>query len=201
MQKSVETRWFLPGTAPPEVVLWFQGELTMTQPPRVDTYLHTPEAHDLGIKMREGRIEIKQRHNVLGKHTFHPLVSGIVESWGKWSFQINSQASAVETSSGTWIQVTKERMIRRYQVTPDGNIRSIPGWLFPLQRSTIEIANIIIYGKDWWSLNLVVVGTDINLFDALRITADYTFNKSGTPPLSTAESYSYPQWLDLVIKD
>ena len=123
MQKSVETRWFLPGTAPPEVVLWFQDGMAMAQPPRVDTYLHTPKSHDLGIKMREGRIEIKQRYDVHGQHTFHPNVSGIVESWGKWSFTVDSQDPAVDTLSGSWIPVTKERMIRRYHVSPGGTIR------------------------------------------------------------------------------
>ena len=198
MQKSVETRWFLPGIAPPEVVLWFQDEMAMPQPPRVDTYLHTPGVHDLGIKLREGRIELKQRLNVLGQHTFHPLVTGVVESWGKWGFPVNAANSEGEALSGAWIPVAKERIIRRYQVTLGGDIRAIPGWLFPLQRSTIAIANIVINDTTWWSLNLEVVGTDIDLFNALRVTADLAFMKSGFPTLSTAQSYSYPQWLDFV---
>ena len=200
MQKSIETRWFIPGNVPPGVILWFQDEMAVAQPSRIDTYLHTAKVHDLGIKLREGRIELKQRLIVLGQHTFTPAVTGIVESWGKWSFPLDSSNPAVDTLSECWIRVAKHRIIRRYQVTGDGSIRAIPGWLFPLQRSTIEIANIIINGSAWWSLNLEVVGTDIDLFNALQVTADLLFMKSGGPTLSGAQSFSYPQWLDLAIK-
>ncbi|TFG71830.1 MAG: hypothetical protein E4H27_03810, partial [Anaerolineales bacterium] len=63
MQKSIETRWFFQGTVQPEVVRWFTTPLALAQPPRIDTYLYSPGTHDLGVKLREGRIEIKQRVN------------------------------------------------------------------------------------------------------------------------------------------
>ena len=196
MQKSVETRWFFPGNIPPGVKTWFQDDLAMPQPSRIDVYLHTPGVYDLGIKLREGRIELKQRLNILGQHTFHPHVTGFVESWGKWGFMVSAENDLQQEMSGAWIPVEKKRSIRRYQVTQGGRIKAVPGWLFPVQRSTIEIAEIIINDSTWWSLNLEVVGTDIDLFDALRATADQVFITSEVPSLPVNQSFSYPQWLD-----
>jgi len=197
MQTSVETRWFLQGTPPPEVLRWFKDEMAVAQPSRVDTYLHTAKTPCLGIKLREGRIEIKQRVRQLGPHTFHPHVTGMVERWNKWGFPVNAAGTAAETQSDPWIPVVKERILRRYQIITGGEIRAVPGWLFPLQRSSIEITNIVLNDAPWWSLGLEVVGTDVDLFKALKATAAIAFKSSGFPPLSATQSYSYPKWLDL----
>ncbi len=198
MQTSVETRWFLQGTAPPKVLQCFKDEMAVAQPPRVDTYLRTAKTPCLGIKLREGRIEIKQRVRQLGPHTFHPHVTGMVERWNKWGFPISAADTAAETQSDAWIPVVKERILRRYQIVSDSEIRAVPGWLFPLQRSSIEITNIVLNDTPWWSLGLEVVGTDIDLFKALKATAAIAFKSRGFPSLSAAQSYSYPKWIDLV---
>jgi hypothetical protein len=197
MQKSVETRWFYPGTIPAQVVLWFQDGLAMSEPSRIDTYLHTPGVRDLGIKLREGRIEIKQRTGIFGLNTFHPRATGMVESWHKWSFLLNAADAETDMQTGFWIPVSKERMTRRYHIMPDGSLRAIPAWLFPLQRSSIEIANIILAGAAWWSFGLEVIGTDADLVKVLQTTAALVFKKSGFTDFRGEESYSYPQWLDL----
>lgn len=197
MQKSIETRWFFQGTAPPEVVQWFSTALAMVQTPRVDTYLHTPGTPDLGIKLREGRIEIKQRVKQLGSHTFHPHVTGVAESWNKWGFPINSVDTAVGMEPTAWIPVVKERTLRQYQIISAGRIRAIPAWLFPLQRSSIELTNILLNDTPWWSLGFEAIGTDIDLFTPLQTTAALAFKASGFPPLSAEHSYSYPKWIDM----
>lgn len=197
MQNSIETRWFIPGIVPSEVVQWFHHKMVSTQPSRVDTYLHTPHTPNLGIKLREGRIEIKQRTFDRGLYRFHPDASGSVEGWSKWTFLINTE-SDLDIQGKTWVPVRKERMIRRYQVLPDGGIRAVPGWLLPLQRSSVEITNITLHDVSWWSLGFEVVGTDIDRFAALLSTTELAFRSSGFPPLSAEHSYSYPHWLDLM---
>ena len=198
MQNSIETRWFLPGLMPSAVTEWFQHNMAITQPARVDTYLCTPQSPNLGIKLREGRVEIKQRSSDLGVHTFHPDVIGVVESWQKWSFMINSTESVYESQSEFWIDVKKDRVIRRYSILPNGDIKAVPGWLLPLQRSSIEITNIILDNASWWSLGFEVVGNDINLLTVLLETTALAFESSGFPPLPVDQSYSYPHWLELM---
>jgi hypothetical protein len=188
------------GELPLAIIDWFQSELSMSIPPRVDTYLIVSNTQNLGIKLREGRIEIKQRMDDLGLHTFHPQVVGLVENWVKWGFPLDPSYS-VDSLSGSWICVTKKREIRRYSVSPDGSIKAIPGWLLPSQRSTIEITNLSILESAWWSLNLEVVGTDIDLYNALRLTANILFAESGFPPLNAKLSFSYPQWLDMIVNE
>ena len=69
MFATAEVRWFYEGAVSPEVLEWFeQGELTPEeQPYRVDYYLRLSDRDSLGIKLREGRIEVKQRHRQHGE--------------------------------------------------------------------------------------------------------------------------------------
>jgi hypothetical protein len=169
----------------------------MREPERTDSYLYTPGALDLGIKIREGRIEIKQRTQVVGLHKFTTDFAGIVECWDKWGFAIDAEEPSMETLSETvWIPVKKKRVIRRYQVYDQHKLRAIPGWLYPVNRSSIEIADITINHNPWWGLNFEVVGVDIDLREALMETANTALQKNGFPILKAECSYCYPQWFD-----
>ncbi|MFN2285080.1 MAG: hypothetical protein ACK2UQ_11710, partial [Anaerolineae bacterium] len=68
MFPTVETRWFYPGIIPSDVLAWYHyGERAPeAQPTRIDYYLRLSDHGDLGIKLREGRIEIKQRAKQYG---------------------------------------------------------------------------------------------------------------------------------------
>ena len=94
MFPSVEARWFYDGTIPPRVLRWFREYQGSLEGPahRVDYYLRLADGDSLGIKVREGRLEIKQRHRTYGMVEFHERATGLVEHWRKWSFQL-AQAS------------------------------------------------------------------------------------------------------------
>ncbi|NIV28827.1 MAG: hypothetical protein GWN58_04720, partial [Anaerolineae bacterium] len=63
MYPTLEARWFMRGSIPHEVREWFaRGEpAPIHEPPRMDHYLRLQRSNALGIKLREGRLEIKQR--------------------------------------------------------------------------------------------------------------------------------------------
>ncbi|MGD8968471.1 MAG: hypothetical protein PVI07_13255, partial [Anaerolineae bacterium] len=64
-------------------------------PAREDHYLRLSDTYALGIKLRQGRIEAKQRVRRPGVVRFHERVTGIVEHWRKWSFQLAEPSRAL----------------------------------------------------------------------------------------------------------
>ena len=61
---TTEVRWFRRGSIPQSVRQWFStlGRQPEFQPPRLDYYLRLLDGDALGIKIREGKVEVKQRH-------------------------------------------------------------------------------------------------------------------------------------------
>ena len=57
---SAEIRWFIKGQIPSSVFDWFNGlnENYVNQPERTDYYLVLKSDDALGIKLREGKVEI-----------------------------------------------------------------------------------------------------------------------------------------------
>ena len=62
MFPTIEVKWFFRGAVPSGIWEWIclHGHDWEKQPPRIDNYLQITEGDSLGVKLREGRIEIKQ---------------------------------------------------------------------------------------------------------------------------------------------
>ena len=69
MLPSVEARWFMRGAVPVEALDWIKRwDLPPTTPDeREDHYLRLPETAAIGVKLREGRCEVKRRDIDLGQ--------------------------------------------------------------------------------------------------------------------------------------
>ena len=188
MLTSLEIRWFYEGELPQAILLWFgQDELEgQLKPPeeREDLYLYIPEGEYLGIKLRQGRLEVKWRQAELGIVPFGRQVEGKLEKWGKWLCEDSTAESfQLEAVVGhkTWVNVKKVRSQRLY----DG--------------CTLELTQLRIEGKDWWSLAFETSGTDANVMDKLQSIASKVFKSYTESPLQVQDSYAYPRWLDLVM--
>ncbi len=83
---TCEMRWLLDGALPQDAERWFQrGREPAVPVKREDRYLLLPGVADMGIKEREGRLEIKGRLAVLKTHAITPEIEGRAERWCKWS--------------------------------------------------------------------------------------------------------------------
>ena len=92
MYKSKEIRWFF-DEENEQLYGWFndQGLDFNYIPPRID-YYHIPSLKaNLGIKLREGRIEVKQRFGGPQPGQLSSCCKGFYEEWIKWSFEIEEQ--------------------------------------------------------------------------------------------------------------
>jgi hypothetical protein len=203
MFATMEVRWFYEGIVSPEVREWFQqsGQEPEEQPVRIDYYLCLPNADFLGIKLREGRVEIKQRHRQHGVIHFHKRIAGMVEHWRKWSFElaeVNDGLSNMVTPASSWIGVSKERKLRRYRMTANQVAVAVTAEEHRDQGCDLELTTISVGGKDWWSLGFEAFGSEAILQETLLLVAKQVLAVGEPPILDVRDSCSYPKWLAMI---
>jgi hypothetical protein len=204
MLPTAEVRWFGEGPVPPELRGWFQrrGPGVVAQPRRVDFYLHLPDTDSLGVKLREGRIELKQRQRQFGVVPFPGRAAGLVEHWRKWSFGLAAAEAALVSavaSSTAWIGVSKERGLHRYQVTEGGEVVAASGTGFPGRGCDLELTRIRVGAREWWSLGLEVFGEESTLHARLLLVAGRVLAAGPSLGLDERDSFGYPAWLRMVV--
>jgi hypothetical protein len=203
MQATMEVRWFYGGTIPPDMVGWFhQADQHSADPsPRVDHYLRIAEGDTLGIKLREGRIELKQRHRQYGAVRLHGWVAGIMEHWRKWSFPLaglNDGLKGAAHPASDWIDVYKRRWLQRYEVLDEEKIAAVSSQYYPDQGCDFELTEVRAAGAAWWTLGFEAFGNEDTIQENLRLLADRVLGFTDPPVLAVEDSYGYPRWLQIV---
>ena len=203
MNSTLEVRWFFKGPVPPDVLSWFHGrEGQPAEPlPRVDHYLRISGGDSLGIKLREGRIEVKQRQRQLGAVCLQERVTGRVEHWRKWSFALASETSnlaGMTVPASGWVGIHKERMLSRYRITGDRKLIAMSAVEYPDQGCDLEMTSVRVSGSEWWTLGFEAFGSEANLQEHLSLAAEKLIGATGPPPLPVQDSYGYPRWLQIL---
>lgn len=206
MQLTAELRWFYRGTLPEEVLQWFQqdqlGDHLAPSEEREDLYLYSPGCDYLGIKLRQGRLEIKWRKAELGVLYFGDRVEGKAEKWGKWLCEDPTTESFQPTAvvgQKAWVGVKKVRSQRQYQVLPVESLTAVPVNESIEQGCSVELTQLDINGNTWWSLAFEAFGEDDCLMDNLQAVASRVFKSDRGPKLQAEDSYAYPNWLSVAV--
>jgi hypothetical protein len=215
-----EVRWFLEGALAKTgagVEAWFErrpplgaggrvGALRWAPAPpgwRDDRYLLVPGAADMGIKWREGQLQIKGRHAALGARQFAEGIEGEVERWVKWSYAGRAlrqrfKACFAPGSSGApgAVLVEKRRIQRTIRLDLSGAAVEVPAGEPCARALSIELVRIRLAGRErHWTIGVEAFPGDAAM-DApfTAVVADFL---SGCPalPLTSARSMSYPAWL------
>ena len=206
MYPTAEVRWFYPGEIPKKVLTgYIQAGSEPTQfPPRTDHYLATPGRDDLGIKMREGFLEIKQRGDSYGIHHFNQDVSGSIEAWQKVRVELSQIDSGLAargffSDGDNWIAVRKHRWLRSYQVMEIGDIAEVPLCTDRANGCEWELSQVYFGEMEnpWWSLAFEAFGNPTVLVNNLIIVVEETFTGIGHKPYDSNDSFSYPSLLNL----
>ncbi len=107
VSETLEIRWFLPEMDTAEMFAIFRkvsGREPNTETPRTDWYLRLPHCQNIGVKIREGRIEHKWLlHRMPGK----PACASSYGLWRKSSLEL--QSSDGDKHADDWIPVKKQR--------------------------------------------------------------------------------------------
>jgi hypothetical protein len=202
MYLTAEIRWFYWGTTPQAVHDWLERGIGLpdVQPARQDHYLHLPGNASLGIKLREGRIEVKQRLRQRGTAHFGENVAGVVEHWRKWSFPISTPELDPRTwltPATSWIAVDKVRRLQRYRWDTDGTVSVVRLDRMPEWGCEFELSEVRAGGGRWWSVCFEAFGEEARLDDGLYAVASI-FLQSWPVVMEEEQSIGYPAWLSLL---
>jgi len=205
---TIEVRWFGEGSISRTVRTWFEqclGEISGHQV-RVDTYLGNPGSDGLGVKIREGRLEIKYRTHHYGPVQLHRQVIGLVEQWQKLGLMLGPNqidSNVTNPSEPNWIRVQKERQLRCYQLVPNDLLSLEAGdtgaeedvTTNKVRRCDVELTSIQVENRRWWSLALEASGQTAGTYEDLISVFSRLSESNEPPPLSAGNSFSYPSWL------
>ncbi|BAY63308.1 hypothetical protein NIES22_33940 [Calothrix brevissima NIES-22] len=202
---SNELRWFYPGNLPENIQLWFQQNCLIdplkSPEVREDVYLYSPGCDYLGIKLRQGRLEVKWRQAELGVLDFGELVTGKAEKWGKWlceDSQGDSFQPGMVLANPVWVNVHKVRYSQLFQVFADFSVKTVAKNERIDNGCSVEITNLTVRENAWWSLAFEAFGEDSRILDNLKATANHVFQTYQNSQLAIAHSYAYPHWLRII---
>ncbi len=201
MLSSAEVRWFYAGKIPAKLRSWFRklAADAEPQPLRIDHYLLERDTDAVGIKFREGRVEVKQRQGERRLISFGPGWDGYVESWRKWGFPLakaQRRGQAFE-SFDNWIAVQKKRRVVTYSISPKGKLIALPGDAGGECGCSVELTQVRIKKTPWWTLGFEAKGHPENLESTLEQVARAVLNGSAPLTFKLTDSLSYPGWLQV----
>lgn len=202
MLHSAEMRWFVSGALPQEVLQWFRaGHDLQPEQERTDEYLVFPGCDTVGVKLRQGRLEIKALSSSPRPLALDPGINGRTDQWVKWSFESASLPPLVGElhQSGRWIRVGKTRYLRKWSADT-GTLVEVPSEAFPPVGCNAELTCIELQAQPglWYSLGFEAFGPPATNGKTLDETLRRFFNAHGGMPgirLTGRESMSYPAWL------
>lgn len=194
---TAEVRWFRPGALPDDAVLWFESVFGDRQArrARVDLYVRSSSCPDLGVKLRDGRLEMKQRLAVdairrLGRS------EGAIERWRKVSFAAAPVAAAGDGPLGGLLcrPVGKDRRIG--WLVPDGARPSpVPAGAPHDAACQVELAAIVVDGAPWWTIGFEWASAAADRAGGLAPLAARVLDGAAAPRLDADACAGYPAWL------
>lgn len=185
MLTSLELRWFISGELPSDVSTWFErdklGGCLQAPEAREDVYLYVPKCEYMGIKLRQGRLEVKWRQAELEILRLE-RVEGRLEKWSKWLCEDpTSEAFQPKRVSNqkSWVKIGKVRSQRLYD------------------DCALELTQLTIKDNTWWSLALETFGAELQKIDTLQNIFELVSNTYIGSQLQIQNSFAYPKWIEI----
>lgn len=148
--ESTEVRWFGQGALPLTVDVLaakFPGRPAPRTETRRDLYLVSDDPA-VGIKLRDGKLEIKSRRFADGASDRLP---GSIEEWVKWSWDDAGKESVARDTPAHWKPVEKERA--QWKFSRDGaEIRVVSGTERVGRGGAIELTEIKTPEGQFWTI-------------------------------------------------
>ena len=207
MEQSLEIRWFYKHHKIVQPIFdWFHaigGDKDNPITKRTDYYLNEFDKGKLGIKLRDGQLEIKQRIAAISNHDNPWHNKGIIEVYDKCEFNIAKDDKFSDQiikgeNHEDWIALTKERKI--IKVTADEN-KILPGTVMIDDGCSVEITKLFIKDHHWWTFCVEAYAKKHDIKTNLKATLDFissTFKSTDIFKLKL--STGYPTWLLLQIR-
>lgn len=226
-----EMRWFLKGPIPGAAWDWFEGlpgkgKKVERSYPRQDIYLAIADRPDLGLKLREGRLEIKIRSGPGCRcRLLDGAVTGIREDWQKHKWKYNDRIGEISTplEEGLRVHTIKSRVQRKYKVKKSGlspvEMKEEPDEVFLVELTELH-SEAVDQKKNKkkknkkenkeeirspmrrdWTIACEAIASSRRVQQVLETGVKKLFRAYNGPPLRHKDSYGYPQFALLVAKD
>jgi hypothetical protein len=189
---TLEVRWIHRGPVPEAMIAWLRPFADRIER-RDDRYFVDP---DLGVKVKDAvRFDLKVSRGSLGKLTIPGGGRGRLELWEKWSFPLHENAAASAEGPG-WLGLDKSRRRRSFSVV-DEVVVERPVDQAELPGCSVELTEVAIGRRLWWTLGLEAIGARESLERNLHATVARLFRAPSPDPklLDLRHSMSYPKWL------
>jgi hypothetical protein len=210
---SHEVRWFFEGSAEDHLDLkqWFETTEPVEKdaavgPPswrgragdQPDVYLQIPGSEDLGIKWREGELQIKGRTAMLGTQAFG-IHHGQAERWVKWSYAKmpnEFEMLFAERTQLPRVSVRKTRALRKLHLdTMLGTAQEVDAKSWVDRGLGCELTDLEVSGKRFCSLGFEAFPDDAAMHEAFFRAVSAFLDGLQNVKLSIDNSMSYPRWL------
>ncbi len=205
MLESIELRWFYEGDLPSHIKTSFNLNLQDNYETRSDYYLLLRNCYNIGIKLRDARLEIKWRKNVSAFDLINLDITGKIEEWIRWEWNdINPYKEIVKflkiNQFDPWIIVDKKRSQNKFNIK-DNLLVKIPSNA-DYSDGAIEITELEINDQKWWSIGIDLFFKDNNINSSIPILRQiieiYLIDKLQIE-LNREKSYGYPEWMSKVL--
>jgi hypothetical protein len=200
MLKSTEIRWFFEGKIPNNVNKILNETNLDVSENRTDHYLLVQGCDNIGIKIRNSRLEIKRRRDVRPYNISRLNINGHIERWDRWEW--NDKTAYIEVEQliyrddiNPWIKVDKKRWQKKLNIR-DNDLIQVPSQE-PYPDYAMEITELKINGKLWWTIGLdSFTEQDCSFFDRLIETGPILQFKID---LKKDWSFGYSNWLSRIV--
>ena len=216
---SHEVRWFFPGELArfPELRDWIQTARPFpadgaVPPPAAtdrldgapDVYVLLPGGDDLGLKWREGQLQVKGRLARVGLQRFASRFYGSVETWAKWSYKGDEIKRALQqwfapAADARWqtVAVRKTRIQRKVRLDARRRYVEVALDAYPDRGLAVELSDLDVEGQRFCSLAFEAFPNDTELVESFREVADAWLAELTAAGVVLAEhqSMGYPEFL------
>jgi len=218
MLHSVEVRWFVEGAAPASVLAFFENTpLAKAQSARIDEYLLLPDCETVGVKVREGQLQVKAQTSKPERLRVSEAMEGRRDGWVKWPRPVEQADEAsfrriIGAPEDRWAFVRKERVLRTYAFE-NGEAAEVDTGRTDLQTGcALELTWIRAFpapheqrpacvddarfseAARWWSIGFEAFGARAE--ESLRVAMRaFDADAPADLRLGEQESLSYPAWL------
>ena len=168
---------------------------------RTDEYLRFPDCDTVGVKQRQGKLEVKAL--VASGRPFALASAGVtgrMDQWVKWSFasSLHAQLEAELEQAGPWAKVVKDRFLQKYSFG-SGRLLGVLPDSRPADGCNIELTRLSVKADawDWFTLGFEAFGPSGRVIAILDQAVEQFFAAHGPAPvpLTSRDSRSYPAWL------
>jgi len=200
MLKSTEIRWFFEDKIPIHVTKILEEASLDISENRTDYYLLVHGCDNIGIKIRNSRLEIKRRRDVQPYGISKLNISGNIERWERWGWNDKIVYNEIEQlidkdDKNTWMEVDKKRWQKKFNVRDNDLITVHSQELY--SDFAMEITELKLNGKSWWTVGFdSFTEQDRSFFDRLIETCPILQFKID---FKKEWSFGYPRWISQVV--